>query len=164
MDLPGAPRSLLGPPRNRNNWHLFIELPASIQGSEFGDTTEEDYHTAEESDQDVDAVPYKETRGSLHLLIVRRGSRGSTVYTETESTRTVSSYNLDLLFEDADDVYGGLEELFRLPDEPQQQYSDDEMDMRIPTFSGITSSESVVTFLENFDLYAASKNLNADRS
>src|SRR6201993_2161314 len=34
------------------------------------------------------------------------------------------------------------------------------MDMRIPTFSRITSSESVVTFLENFELYAASKNLN----
>ena len=33
------------------------------------------------------------------------------------------------------------------------------MDMRIPTFSGITSSESVVTFLENFDLYCASKTL-----
>src|ERR1700681_4214258 len=35
------------------------------------------------------------------------------------------------------------------------------MDMRIPTFSGITSSVSVVTFLENFDLYCASKSLNA---
>src|ERR1700760_3936715 len=128
MDLPGAPRSLLGPPRNRTNWHLFIELPASIQGSEFGDTTEEDYHTAEESDQDADAVPYEETRGSLHSLIVRRGSRGSTVY--TESTRTVSSYNLDILFEDPDDVYEGLEELFWLPgDETQQQYQDDEMDI-----------------------------------
>src|SRR6201985_65081 len=129
-DLPGAPQNLLEPPRNRNNWHLFIELPASIQGSEFGDTTEEDYHTAEESDQDADAVPYEETRGSLHSLIVRRGSRGSTVYTETEATRTVGSYNLDLLFEDPDNVYKGLEELFRLPEESQQQ--DDDMDLRIP--------------------------------
>src|ERR1700748_2191580 len=100
MDLPGAPRSLLGPPRNRNNWHLFIELPASIQGLEFGDTTEEDYYTAEESDQDADAVPYEEIRGSLHSLIVRCRSRGSTVYTETGSTRTLSSYNLNILFED----------------------------------------------------------------
>ena len=52
-----------------------------------------------------------------------------------------------------------LEDLFEEPDDTE--ISDDEMDMRIPTFSGITSSESVVTFLENFDLYCASKSLNA---
>ena len=54
-----------------------------------------------------------------------------------------------------------LEHLFEEPELPPDdaEISDDEMDMRIPTFSGITSSESVVTFLENFDLYCASKTL-----
>ena len=59
-------------------------------------------------------LAFSETRGSLHSLAVRRGSRGSTTYTTTPSSRGSSANLLDLNWDsESEDL--NLDEFFDQP-------------------------------------------------
>ena len=53
-----------------------------------------------------------------------------------------------------------LEELYRLP-EPEEQDTFEDMAHPVPTFSGYTASESIITFINELELYSAARTMNA---
>lgn len=53
-----------------------------------------------------------------------------------------------------------LEGLYELPD-PRHQETDEEMAHPVPTFSGYTASESVISFINDLNLYTAAQSITA---
>src|SRR3954470_1680147 len=140
INLPPAPRVLQRTPRNRRNRYLDSSDEETPEG-------------------------YSETRGSLHSLAVRRGSRGSTVYTDNSDQSNQSYYSLW----SSNDSESTLVRLFETLDInlPQTQNTentdDDEMDKHIPRFAGYTEEESILQFIDQFELYTAIKGMADDR-
>ena len=108
---------------------------------------------------------YSETRESTASLTVRRGSRGSTVYTEEESlsTREEESSEDELPISSVEDLLATLTLLFGESTPEELSTEEDEMSAIPPIYSGYTTNKSIVAFLEEFELFAATKDLNAAR-
>ena len=152
LQLPPTPSPLQRPLRRR------ILPPAATILDE--DSTEE----IDNSDR-----PYSETRGSIHSLAVRQGSQGSTIYTEEPSENssdyddiysnvwTYIDYGLGYLFTEKEEYEDYIEEFNQLYYIETREELDDEMGTPIPTFTGYAANESIITFLDDFELYAATK-------
>jgi len=56
-----------------------------------------------------------------------------------------------------------LEELYELP-EPEEQDTFEDMAHPVPTFSGYTASESIITFINELELYSAARTMNAAKT
>jgi len=85
------------------------------------------------------------------------------IATDTESAGTdriadIYHEELDGPIWDWEEFY--LEELYELP-EPEEQDTFEDMAHPVPTFSGYTASESIITFINELELYSAARTMNA---
>jgi hypothetical protein len=120
-----------------------INLPPAPTVLQRAPRTRRNRYTDSDSDAEV-PEGYSETRGSLHSLAIRRGNRGSTVYTDDSNQSEESYYSL-WSSNDSESTLVRLFETLNINTEEVKQYiTDDEMDKNIPRFTGYTEEESIL--------------------